>query len=124
MLFSFIIGNGDAHLKNYSVLIKAEEIRLSPAYDLVCSRVVMPKEKYESALGISSNKGKKNDLSRKDFDDLGEYLAVPKRVRYEKFEKEFNKMKAIIETSQLDPDKQAQFIAIIKDRLTRLELSE
>ena len=75
-------------------------------------------------MGIGSNKGKKNDLTRKDFDDLGEYLNVPPKVRYEKFEKKFNRMKEIIKTSHIDPDKQGKFIAVIKNRLSRLELSE
>ena len=122
VVFSFIIGNGDAHLKNYSVLIKGENIRLSPAYDFVCSRIVIPKEKWESALGIGSNKGKKNDLSRKDFDGLAEYLGVPIKVRYEKFEKKFNTMKEIIKTSKINKEKQANFLSIIKERLHRLEL--
>jgi len=124
VVFSFIIGNGDAHLKNYSVLIKGENIRLSPAYDFVCSRIVIPKEKWESALGIGSNKGKKNDLSRKDFDGLAEYLGVPIKVRYEKFEKKFNTMKEIIKTSKINKEKQANFLSIIKERLHRLELAE
>ena len=124
VIFSFIIGNGDAHLKNYAVLTKGEDVRLSPAYDLVCSRIVVTKEKWESALGIGSNKGKKNDLTRRDFDDLGEYLDVPLRVRYEKFETKFNSMKEIIESSQLGGNKQEKFIAIIKERLNRLEIPE
>ena len=124
VVFSFIIGNGDAHLKNYSVLIKGENIRLSPAYDFVCSRIVIPKEKWESALGIGSNKGKKNGLLRKDFDGLAEYLGVPTKVRYEKFEKKFNTMKEIIKVSKIDKEKQTNFLNIIKERLHRLELAE
>jgi len=124
VVFNFIIGNGDAHLKNYSLLTKDDSIRLSPAYDLVCSRMVIPKEKWESALGISPGKGKKNDLNRKDFDDLGEYLGVPKGLRYIDFENQFTKMKEIIEMSKLDQDKRVKFIAIIKHRLSRLEISE
>ncbi len=123
VVFSFIIGNGDAHLKNYSVLTKGDEIRLSPAYDLICSRIVLTKEKWESALGIGRNKGKRNNLNRKDFDDLGGYLGVPEDVRYEKFEKQFERMKEIIGNSRLDQNKQAQFTAVIQERLSRLGLS-
>ena len=124
VVFNFIIGNGDAHLKNYSLLTKDDGVRLSPTYDLVCSRMVLQNEKWESALGISPGKGKKNGLNRKDFDDLGEYLGVPKGLRYIDFEHKFPKMKEIIDMSKLDQDKQIKFIAIIKDRLNRLEIPE
>lgn len=35
ILFYYIIGNGDAHLKNFSIRYENEgQIRLAPAYDL------------------------------------------------------------------------------------------
>ena len=43
VMFSWIIGNGDAHAKNYSVLEPGtEHARLSPAYDLVCTECYYP----------------------------------------------------------------------------------
>ncbi|MBN2061236.1 MAG: HipA domain-containing protein [Deltaproteobacteria bacterium] len=47
-LLFFILGNGDAHLKNFSLLRK-EEIGylLSQVYDIVNSRLVFPEEKDE-----------------------------------------------------------------------------
>ncbi|NLE91813.1 MAG: HipA domain-containing protein [Elusimicrobia bacterium] len=45
VVFNFLIGNGDAHVKNYSVIYNEEGLaRLAPAYDLVCSRIVIPEE--------------------------------------------------------------------------------
>ncbi|MBF0385860.1 MAG: HipA domain-containing protein, partial [Candidatus Omnitrophica bacterium] len=92
IVLNFMLGNGDAHLKNYAILHKKDGIRLSPAYDIVCSRLVIPHED-ESAISIN---GKKNRLLKEDFDKLAEYLNVPAKVRYESFKKKFNVMKRII----------------------------
>jgi len=37
LIFSFLIGNADAHGKNYSLLYAGSERRLAPFYDLVCT---------------------------------------------------------------------------------------
>ena len=73
VVLNFILGNGDAHLKNYAILYKEGGIRLAPAYDIVCSRLVILNED-ESAISIH---GKKNRLLREDFDRLAEYFNVP-----------------------------------------------
>ena len=39
-VFNLLVGNGDAHLKNWSLIYPDRKIaRLSPAYDLVCTAV-------------------------------------------------------------------------------------
>ena len=121
VVLNFILGNGDAHLKNYSISYKDDDRRLSPAYDIVCSRLAIPDEKEESAININ---GKKNRLLKQDFDKLADYLNVPIKVRYENFEKKFDTMKKIIKASQINKADQAKFLDIIKERLHRLELSE
>lgn len=120
VVLNFILGNGDAHLKNYSLSYKGENVRLTPAYDIVCSKLVIPKEE-DSAITIN---GKKNNLKRSDFDKLADYFDIPIKIRYEKFENKFNVMKKIIESSQIDKEKQEQFIRIIKEKLSCLELPE
>ncbi|NQS88971.1 HipA domain-containing protein, partial [Patescibacteria group bacterium] len=93
VVFSFIIGNGDAHLKNYSIAYKDREtIRLTPVYDIVSSKLVIPDEE-DSALSINS---RKNLLKRDDFDKLAEYLNIPIKIRYEKFDKSLALMETII----------------------------
>jgi len=118
VVLNFILGNGDAHLKNYSISYKGDDIRLTPAYDIVCSKLVIPEEE-DSALTIN---GKKNNLKRSDFDRLAEYLDVPVKIRYEKFENKFDMMKKIIESSYVDKEKQGRFIKIIRERLNRLKI--
>ena len=119
VVFNFLIGNGDAHFKNYSIYYQEDgQIRLAPAYDLVCSHLVTKDE--ESALKIN---GKSNKLERKDFDALADYFKIPPRVRFELFEKKFNVMKKIIGASQIDQEKQVRFLDLIKERTARLGLA-
>jgi len=120
VVFNFIIGNGDAHLKNYSIAYKGQDnIRLTPAYDIVCSKLVILEEE-ESALSIN---GKKNKLKREDFDKLAGYLNIPIKIRYEKFAKSLPLMETIIGNSKIKKSTQEQFINIIKERLLRMELT-
>jgi serine/threonine-protein kinase HipA len=120
VVFNFIIGNGDAHLKNYSICYKNKEtIRLTPAYDIVCSKLVIFDEE-DSALSIN---GRKNKLKREDFDKLADYLNIPIRIRYEKFDMSLNLMETIIKNSEIKKEAQERFINIIKERLWRMNLA-
>lgn len=65
-LFSFLVGNEDMHLKNFSVIRKGELITLSPAYDLVNTTIVLQNAVEEMALPLN---GKKNRISRRDIVD-------------------------------------------------------
>lgn len=67
LVFSFLVGNSDMHLKNFSLLETEERSGryvLSPAYDLLPVNVIMPEDTEEFALTIN---GKKRNLHRKDF---------------------------------------------------------
>ena len=67
LVFCFLIGNSDMHLKNFSLIETAEgskEYILSPAYDLLPVNVIMPEDKEQFALTMN---GKKTNLHNGDF---------------------------------------------------------
>ena len=65
VIFCFLTGNNDMHLKNFSLLKSGElEYHLAPAYDLVASELVVEGDDEELALTLN---GKKKKLTRKDF---------------------------------------------------------
>lgn len=65
VLFSFLTGNADMHLKNFSLIkIPGRGYVLSPAYDLVATALVNPADKEDLALTLN---GKKKKINRKDF---------------------------------------------------------
>ena len=67
LVFSFIVGNSDMHLKNFSLIESKSgsgEYHLSPAYDLLPVNAVMPEDNEEFALPMN---GKKRNIRRNDF---------------------------------------------------------
>ena len=65
VVFSFLTGNADMHLKNFSLINQPEVgYSLSPAYDLVSTALVNPADEEELALTLN---GKKRKISRHDF---------------------------------------------------------
>jgi serine/threonine-protein kinase HipA len=61
VLFNFLVGNEDMHVKNFSIINRDNKIELSPCYDLLNSTIELTKQEEEIALPI---KGKKKHLTR------------------------------------------------------------
>ncbi|MEX0818078.1 MAG: HipA domain-containing protein, partial [Pirellulaceae bacterium] len=77
LLFSWWTGNSDLHLKNISLLTTRAGIRrLSPAYDLVCTRLVLP-EDDKLALPIG---GRDKNFTRRKWLDFAEYCEIPEKA--------------------------------------------
>ncbi len=78
VLFCFLTGNADMHLKNFSLLRDPDGmIRLSPAYDLLPTALLLPEDKEESALTLN---GKKTRLKCSDFLALAHALGLPAKT--------------------------------------------
>ena len=69
VLFCFLTGNEDMHLKNFSLITRKNKIELSPAYDLLNSTISMDRTVEEMALPIAGNKRRINKT------DLFEYYG-------------------------------------------------
>lgn len=72
MLFNYVVGNCDAHLKNFSLIWEsATSVRLAPAYDLVSTAV------YDGRFGAKLNRsmglrmGNHLNIDKVDADDIG-----------------------------------------------------
>lgn len=74
--FNLVIGNADAHLKNFSLLERPEGLRLSPAYDLV-NTLLYPYDQ-ETALEIGGRKRHFDTLDRRVVESFGEAIGLPK----------------------------------------------
>ena len=123
VLFFFIIGNGDSHLKNFSVIhLEDGTIKLTPAYDIVSSRLAMPEEKGELAIPMN---GKQNDILPKDFREFARYLGIGDKSlenilsRYRLNDELIN---ALILTSKLPATSKKKLKDIMFERLRRMNL--
>jgi len=120
-LLFFALANGDAHLKNFS-LLRREEVgyELSPAYDIVNSRVVLPEEQEEMCLSI---RGKRNRLSRRDFMEFANHLGLTAKQTENSVERLHALAPGIermIGESFLNADSKERFLRIFRERMRRL----
>jgi serine/threonine-protein kinase HipA len=120
-LFSFLTGNADMHLKNFSLLTTADnDIILSPAYDLVCTKIPMPEDKDEMGLSIN---GRKRKLRKSDFDVLANNLKIPEKTiqnSYERFAKNLPGALGLIDLCFLPVALRAQYKKIIGQNAEKL----
>ena len=72
-LFNFIIGKNDMHLKNFSMWLSEMGWVLSPAYDLLNVKIILPSDKDDTALLLG---GKKKNFNKGYFDRFGELLEL------------------------------------------------
>ncbi len=119
----FVLGNGDAHLKNFSLIrSRSAGYRLSPAYDIVSSRLVLSEEREEMCLSIQ---GKRNRLSRKDFIRLAQHLGLAEEQcnhisdRMKDFQPEIEGM---IKDSFLSEQLKSRFLELFKERMKRMNI--
>lgn len=117
VLFSYLTGNADMHLKNFSLIENnLGEYEFSPAYDLLSTAIVIPDDKEESALTIN---GKKNNLKKNDFDLLALSLKINEKslnAIYNRFNKVLPKWIAFIEGSFLSKEMQSKYIDLLNSK--------
>ncbi len=124
LVFSFVVGNSDMHLKNFSLLETSEGsemYQLSPAYDLLPVNVILPEDQEECALALN---GKKMNLRKKDFlvfaDNCGLSRTSAEKMIQMVISKK-GKFYKMCEESLLSEVMKDQFKALIEKRLEILE---
>ncbi|MCI5688605.1 MAG: HipA domain-containing protein [Emergencia sp.] len=79
LVFSYIVGNSDMHLKNFSLIETvpaSREFCLSQAYDLLPVNVIMPEDTEEMALTLN---GKRKRLKQRDFLQFAAHCKIPEK---------------------------------------------
>ena len=115
VLFCYLTGNADMHLKNFALLENTfGEYELAPAFDLLSTALVIPDDKEESALTIS---GKKSRITKGDFDTLASSMDINEKVLfriYNKFNSVLPTWIEFIKQSYLSKAMQDKYIQLIK----------
>lgn len=121
VLFSYLTGNADMHLKNFSLMENnLGEYEFSPAYDLLSTVLVIPDDTEESALAIN---GKKSRLKLNDFNQLAESLKINEKSLqsiYKRFNKILPKWNSFIKQSFLSKKMQNDYINLITKKHKKL----
>jgi serine/threonine-protein kinase HipA len=124
VLFSFLTGNSDMHLKNFS-LIDSPEMGyvLSPAYDMIASSLVVEEDEEDLALTLN---GKKKKLRKKDFlEAINRFDIDVKAIEniFDKFRDSEEQWHKFINISFLPDDMKNSCHNLIKERVHRISNS-
>lgn len=123
-LFSFLTGNADMHLKNFSLIYEDELHMLSPAYDLLSTRLVIPEKDDPEEMALTLN-GKKSKFKESDFKLFSKNIGLnEKQVDnvLRKFENTLPKAYDFIDHSFLSDNKKEEFRELLAIRASRLLL--
>jgi serine/threonine-protein kinase HipA len=122
VLFSFLTGNNDMHLKNFSLLKRNSEYDLCPAYDLVASELVVEGDDEDLALNLN---GKKKKIKKKDFEiamaDAGLNQKVIENI-FKKYKKLLPKWSKFIEESFLSKSMKEEYKLLLDRKSKQIEL--
>jgi len=120
-LFSFLTGDADRHLKNFSLLTnEVGEVSLSPAYDLLSTKLMPIADLEEMALTVNGRKAK---IKRADFEQLGRSLGIPSKAIENSFARLVEavpSLGAIIDASFLPADLKIRYKELVASRARRL----
>lgn len=122
LLFCYLIGNTDMHLKNFSLYKKVGECVLAPAYDLLSTKLVIPQDNEELALTLN---GKKSKLKKNDFDSLLKTMKVDDKAIenvYDKFRKVIPEWLLFIDSSFLPDEMKEQYKTLIQEKCKNIIL--
>ena len=121
VLFSWITGNNDMHLKNFSLYEPQDgTIRLTPAYDLLNASILNPKDDEELALTLN---GRKKRLKRSDFIAAGETMGIDPKIvdrLIGKYVRLHPRMSEFIGQSFLDEELKNRYNELICERMSRI----
>ncbi len=121
LLFCFVTGNNDMHLKNFSIYRPKNIYQLAPAYDLLNIAIANPIDKEELALTLS---GRKSKLQLKDFLKAGEAMELEEKVITHligNMQKALPKWKMLIQSSFLTEEMKVKYEQLVTSRLERLK---
>lgn len=116
-VFNFVIGNNDMHLKNYSMFLSSAGWVLSPFYDLLNAKMILPKDKEDMALLLG---GKKENFNKDYFDRFGAVLKLNEKqinAVYKRLQKWLPEATELIDRSFLEPERQTVYKNMIAERV-------
>lgn len=120
VLFSWLTGNADMHLKNFSLFRPADNYMLTPAYDLLSTALAMPEDDEELALTLNA---KKKRIKREDFEKAMRDSGMDEKAISNMFSRFFNAIPEwhhLIDESFLNDDEKTRYHKKIDEMSIRL----
>jgi serine/threonine-protein kinase HipA len=120
-IFSFLFGNNDMHLKNFSMIVKNGSWGLAPAYDLLNVAIVNPLDNEELALTLDAKKSK---FSWTHFEQFGIKLGLSSRqidLSLKRFGNNLELANNWIDQSFLSEEYKQKYQVLLEGRYRRLD---
>jgi serine/threonine-protein kinase HipA len=118
IVYNFIISNGDAHIKNFSLLeTPSGDFKLAPAYDLINTRIHLPDESiFALKKGLFKEPAlfhqRDSIITGNTFLSFGKKIGLPEKVvkrSLDKFCASYEKAETLISNSYLSDELKAQY---------------
>jgi serine/threonine-protein kinase HipA len=123
VFFSYLTGNADMHLKNFSMISTSNgQYKLSPTYDLLSTELVLKEDTEELALTLN---GKKRKLNGKDFIEAMSKSGLSEKIAMSMFENFYYaifEMNTFIEKSFLPDDMKFEFQILLISKWNQLKI--
>lgn len=122
VLFSFLTGNADMHLKNFSIYYKDGLYGLTPAYDLISTRLIISETEDNEETALTLN-GKKRKLNKKDFRIFAENIGLNEKVYlniFRKFKTTMSMLKGVITKSFLNSTSKIIYSELLAQRAEKV----
>lgn len=116
-VFNYIIGNNDMHLKNFSMWLSDQLWTLSPAYDLLNVKIILPKDKEDTALMLG---GKKMNFSKGYFDRFANVIKLNEKqinAVYKRLVKWLPEATQLIDISFLTEENRIAYTNLVTNRV-------
>ena len=128
VVFNYIYGNGDDHLKNFSLILQEQDYRLAPAYDLMNTSLHVLGDDLGLNGGLSPNIEKSDEYNRtghpcrRDFERFGERIGlVASRANriLDKFMRMPESAMGLVDCSFLNDNMKRYYLRVVNERIAR-----
>ncbi len=124
VIVSFLIGNNDMHLKNFSLISQKEnQYTLAPAYDMISAQLLLSDDPEELALNLN---GKKRKINQNDFDIAMTNAHIPEKAiknLWNRIEQGMQQWSELIGHSFLSNEQKERFVDLITQKASQLNMS-
>lgn len=121
VIVSFLIGNTDMHLKNFSLIAKESgAYELTPAYDMISAQLLLPDDADDLALNLN---GKKRKFNRNDFNEAMLKAHIPEKAienLWKRVEKGIESWQTLIDHSFLSQERKFDFKKLLNSKIAKI----
>lgn len=128
VVFNYIYANGDAHLKNFSLILDGQDYRLAPTYDLLNTSLHVNGDDFGLDRGLSPEIEKSDEYDRTghpcrlDFERFGAKIGLVKKRMDRILDKYIvlpQEAKQLIDKSFLSEKMKRNYVRIVNERMSR-----